>query len=110
MNVKWTHAPRDAGQEVEKVATFIDTAQRLLGEGKMIDLSGLQRNVEVLCQALREAPPEQARPLKESVADLLAGLDALAAALSGQYEEISHGLQRSVRRQALAAYDRAADD
>lgn len=110
MNAKSTSAPGDAAHEVEKVATFIETAKRLLAEGKMIDLTGLQRNVDVLCRALREAPPEEAGALKESVADLLAGLDLLAAALSDQYAEVSRGLERSVRRTALAAYDRTADE
>lgn len=105
MSANPTSAPGDAAQEVEKVATFIDTARRLLADGKMIDLAGLQRNVDILCRALHQAPPADAAALKDSVAALLAGLDALAEALSSQYETLFQHLDGSLRRKALAAYE-----
>ena len=102
--------PRDVQEEVHKVTSLINAASGLLAEGKMVDLAGLQRNVETLCQALRQVPPKEGQAARGSIASLLDGLDTLAEALTAQYEDFTYRLEGAVRRQAAAAYDRSRDD
>ncbi len=102
--------PRDVQEEVRKVTSLINTASGLLAEGKMVALAGLQRNVDTLCQALRQVPPKESQAARDSIASLLDGLDTLAEALTAQYEDITYRLEGTVRRQAVAAYDRSRDD
>ena len=102
--------PRDVQEEVRKVTSLINAARRLLAEGKMVDLAGLQRNVDTLCQTLRQAPSKESQAAQETVASLLDGLDTLAEALTAQFEDITRQLEGAVRRQAAAAYDRSRDD
>ena len=99
----------DVNVEVEKVASLVSTARRLLDDGKMVDLAGLQRNVDVLCQAVRQAPLKNAKALKDSVAAILADLDQLAEALTAQYEALSRRLEGTVRREAMNAYAEPKD-
>ena len=100
----------DIQEEMRKVTSLINAARRLLAEGKMVDLAGLQRNVDVLCQTLQQVPPKQSQAAKESVASLLDGLDTLADALTAQYEEFTRQLEGTVRQHAAAAYERPGDD
>ncbi|MDP6573085.1 MAG: hypothetical protein QGI06_06190 [Rhodospirillales bacterium] len=102
--------PRDIHEETRKVASLINAASGLLAEGKMVDLAGLQRNVDTLCQALRQVPPKEGQAARETIASLLDGLDTLAEALTAQYQDITCRLEGAVRRQAAAAYDRSRDD
>ncbi len=103
-------SPPDVQEEVRKVTSLINATRRLLAEGKMVDLAGLQRNVDTLCQTLRKAPLEESQAAKETVASLLDGLDTLAEALTAQYEDLTRQLAGTVRRHAAAAYDRSRDD
>ena len=100
---------RDAQEEVRKVASLINAASGLLAEGKMVDLAGLQRNVDTLCQTLRQGTSREGQAARESIASLLDGLDTLAEALTAQYEDITCRLEGTVRRQATVAYDRSRD-
>lgn len=102
--------PLDVHEEVRKVTSLINAARRLLAEGKMVDLAGLQRNVDILCQTLRHAPPKESQAAQESVASLLDGLDTLAEALTAQYKEFTRQLEGTVRQHAAAAYERTRDD
>jgi hypothetical protein len=103
-------SPPDVYEEVRKVTGLINASRRLLAEGKMVDLAGLQRNVDMLCQTLRQAPPKDSKAARKTVASLLDGLDTLADALTAQYEEITRQLEGTVRRHAAAAYERPKDD
>jgi len=98
-----------AGEEVHKVTSLIDTARRLLGEGKSVDLAALEEKVETLCRAIRQAPTGEAKKLSEPLATLIDKLDGLAADLTRQHQSLRAGAGGAISQQAVGAYRKAKD-
>jgi hypothetical protein len=103
-------APLDMATEAEKIAALIETARRVLADGKSVDLSALEDKVRVLCEAAHHAPATERQALKRSLGGIIDGLDALAADLTEHHRSLSEGLSDDVRRRAAAAYARTRDD
>ncbi len=74
-------ADRLATQAVEQAAqTLIGTlrvAQALVGCRRVVDLTGLDGAVGVLCAHILDLAPQAARSLQPTLVELLAGLDRL---------------------------------
>ena len=100
----------DVRDEARKVASLIDTARRLLAEGRMVELSALEGKVQTLCDAIRRAPPEDAEELKSPIRAILEGLDRLEAELTVQNEVVTARQEDAVRRQAMEAYRSEKDE
>ena len=87
----------DIKEEMRKVTSLINAARRLLVEGKMVDLAGLQRNVDILCQTLQQSPPKQSQAAQKSLVSLLDGLDTLAYALTAQFIAYTRQAESTLR-------------
>lgn len=91
--------------EMDKVASVIATARRLLDDGKMVDLSALGTKVEALCESARKAPAGEREALARSMEALVAALDDLAEALKTQFGNMcAESAQGPERTRALNAY------
>ena len=96
-------------QEIEKVATLISTARRLLSEDKMIDLSALEGKVRELCADVRLLPPDEMEPALAAITDILQNLGKLAQELKTQHESTVKGLQGADPQIAANAYTKKTD-
>ncbi|MBT3360890.1 MAG: hypothetical protein HN403_14805 [Rhodospirillales bacterium] len=100
-----TDGKPDVVSEMDKVASVIATARRMLDEGKMIDLSALSGKVEAMCALGIGAPPEQREAVARALEELVGALDALAQDLKTQFQIIEDDETESAARQkALSAY------
>lgn len=75
--------------EVEKAASMIGTARRLLATGAVIDLAALEDMVRHLCAAVEGLATEDGRQYLPRLEALLGSLDALAEALKGQHGRLA---------------------
>jgi hypothetical protein len=73
-------------RELQAVRQVFIENRRWLGEGKAIDLSGLDQRLQRLCLSLEHTAPEIHRQLLPDCRDLLALLDALALELRTAHE------------------------
>ncbi|MBC8159183.1 MAG: hypothetical protein H8E94_07615 [Alphaproteobacteria bacterium] len=99
--------PTDVVSEMDKVASVIATARRMLDEGKMIDLSALSGKVESLCAMGIGAPPEEREAVARALEELVAALDALAQDIQKQFSAIGEESGDASRQQAMNAYDQS---
>ena len=90
--------------EIEKVASLIAAARRLLAENKMVDLGALEGKVNELRAAIDGAAPADLDAVKAALPAVVAGLDELEAELTAQHRRLNRELGEAVRRQAANAY------
>ena len=86
-------------QELEKAASLVGTARRLLATGTMVDLAALEGRVAKICRGAMTLEREDARGLCPGMETLIADLDLLAAAIRDRYDPPA----------ASAQYDNAPD-
>lgn len=68
-------------QELEKAASMVGTARRLLATGTMVDLSALEGKVRFICESLASMARDDGRALLPDMEALIADLDRLAEAV-----------------------------
>lgn len=76
---------RHIHQEMQKIASLIGTARRLLSEGRSVDLSAVEGHVERLCDSVLCLPTETARGLSPALQVLIETLDELGQELSSHH-------------------------
>jgi hypothetical protein len=69
-------------QELEKAATLVGTARRLLATGTEVDLAALEGRVRFVCGAVLDLDRSEGVTFRPSLEALVADLDRLAAALT----------------------------
>lgn len=79
-------SPDDISQELEKAASMVITARRLLATGTMVDLSALEGKVRAICQSLAGMAREEGRVLLPTMERLIRDLDQLAEAITERME------------------------
>lgn len=77
--------------EVQKVASMVGTARRLLATGTMVDLSALETKVAGLCAAVDRLPRDEGRSLVPSLDALMGSLDRLAADIEAHHRRFQPG-------------------
>ncbi len=107
MNQTATLTVPEIRDEVHKAASLVDTARRLLSEGRIVDLSALEGKVRVICEAIHQASDEDLADLKDPMAAIIDGLDSLEAALNEQFGAILAANQGTTRMAAMNAYRKA---
>lgn len=93
--------------ELDKAASVVATASRLLDQGRAIDLHALEGKVAGACRAIEALPAEDARDLLPTLEALLEALDGLEGDLRHQFAA-GAGRQRATPPRAAAAYGRLA--
>lgn len=79
-------SPHDVSEELEKAASMVTTARRLLTTGTMVDLSALEGKVRGICQSLAGMAHEDGRALLPTMERLIRDLDHLAEAITERME------------------------
>lgn len=102
-------ARTDIRAQIGRTSVLIDTFRRSAQAGMAIDLTGLDRSVAAMCDAIAALPPEERPPLKDALVALLDEMNTLVAALEAQQQEVSDSLKGvSSRQRAVAAYGKGA--
>lgn len=103
-----TPPPTDAAtvikDELEKTASLISGARRLMAEGRSVDLSALEDRVRTIADAVQNAPVDVQDSYKEHLGVLVEILDALEGDLEGQHKALEEGLKNIKHREAHGAY------
>lgn len=73
---------------LEAVLDYIRVAEGRLAKGEIVDLSGLDRTVGAICEAVENAEPAVAKKAEPLMERLIASLDALARAMQKQFSEL----------------------
>jgi hypothetical protein len=95
--------------QLDQTCDVIGGFRRSAEAGMVIDLSGLDRSVETMCEAIARLPADERRPLKDALVALLDELNALVAALEAQQRNTSEELKGvSSRQRAVTAYGKGA--
>ena len=74
--------------ELLKVDSLIGTAVRLLGEGRVVELTALEARTRKVCDDALALPADQRKALVPAMEALLAGLDTLTANLNEKFGDL----------------------
>lgn len=74
--------------ELGELAELVVALQRTIGEGEIVDLSGLSAKTESLCARVAGLPSEENRAFAPRLEALVAALDTLCAEISARHEEL----------------------
>lgn len=80
--------PDDIRAKMEKLSSFILDAEDKVRAGKMADLSGMDREVAVICNKAVSLPPDQARDIQPLMAEMIGNLERLSTALKDYKEDL----------------------
>ena len=69
-------------QELDKAATLVGAARRLLATGTEVDLAALEGRVRFVCGAVLDLDRTEGQAFRPGLEALVADLDRLAAALT----------------------------
>jgi hypothetical protein len=71
-----------------KIESLISTANRLVDEGRIVDLAALQERTKQVCDAAVQLAPQDAKPLIPAMESVLAQLDSLTENLTKRYGDL----------------------
>ncbi|HEY9078921.1 hypothetical protein [Magnetovibrio sp.] len=91
-------------EELEKAASLISGARRLMGEGRHVDLSAMEERVRAITQAISAAAPEVAATYKEHLQALIDALDVLEQDLQTHHQAMEDSINAIRHREAHDAY------
>ena len=95
---------------LEEVVGAVALARRKVGEGQLVDLSGLERRVDELCAAIRDQDSSEAQILRPPLLSLIDDLTRLSDDLKAQHGQVASALKGSQsHRSAAAAYRKPQD-
>lgn len=96
---------RKISAELDRAGAVIDGFRNSAQRGQTIDLSGLDRNVEQLCDAIAGLSPDERGPLKPRLLDLIDRLNHLVSTLDAQQNEVTEQIRGvTARQRAMTAY------
>ena len=78
--------PGAVREELDKAASLVLTARRLLATGTMVNLSALEGKVRAICDQVAAMTREDGRPLVPVMESLIGDLDRLAEAIRERVE------------------------
>ena len=92
--------------EIEKVDSVITTAQRLLADGKIVDLSALEGRAESLCDQIIDADVDSTDDISQALRDVLGKLERLGEELVAQHEAAGGDISDMPVKKAIDAYEK----
>lgn len=94
-------------QEIDALAGQLHEARGIVETGELVDLQGLDAEVDRLCRAAQALSRDQGRTAAAAYQRLNGALDALTAAVGTQRTAVAASLKNvSARKQAVSAYGR----
>lgn len=91
-------------EELEKAASLIAGARRLMAEGRSVDLTALEDRVRTIAASVQDASGEVQETYREHLGILVGILDALESELKSQHKALEEGLKNIKQREAHGAY------
>ena len=91
-------------EELEKTASLIAGARRLMAEGRSVDLTALEDRVRTIAATVQNAPGEVQEACREHLGILVDILDALESDLESQHKALEKGMKSIIQREAHGAY------
>lgn len=98
------HAETVVRQELEKAASLISGARRLMAEGRSVELGALEDRVRTITTTLHDMPADTQSRYKEHLEVLLEILDSLQTDMEDRHKALEDGLDAIKRREATGAY------
>jgi hypothetical protein len=88
---------------------MVAAARQSLAEGAILDLRGLDAQVERVCAGIATLPRGERKPMQAALQRLTAELDRLAAAVTAQQAALREAAERTARGRATQAYQTRTD-
>ncbi|WP_417793374.1 hypothetical protein [Terasakiella pusilla] len=76
-------------EEIAKLADFVETAQRLIHQSTLVDITPLHARLEQVCQKIKQAPRPQARDVLGDLENLFKSIERLEKYLDLQHDALS---------------------
>lgn len=90
-----TETVRDLKNRIEQILSFIEAAQRLIYDAKMVDIAALQGHITDLCQDIQKRPQAEARTYLADLNILFQAIERLEKDLNLQHEGLTERLKFS---------------
>ena len=92
-------------RRLQAASTVVSEARAAVERGDLVDLAGLDREVDGICKGLTGVDPEESESLKTALIALASDLDHLTTALSGAHKKLAKDLgELGNRQRAVKAY------
>ena len=92
-------------RRIEAAANVINQTRQAVARGDGVDLSGLEKEVDGICQAIAGAEPGAGALLKPALVALMDDLDRLTEVLQGAHAQLRKEMNAlGARRRATKAY------
>ena len=91
-------------EELEKAASLISGARRLMAEGRSVDLSAVEDRIRTITTAVQSAPDAVQSTYKEHLTVLLEILDSLQVDLETRHKALEESMKNIRHREARSAY------
>lgn len=93
--------------ELQAIAGLIAASRAILGDGRAVELTGLDRRVGTLCQSIQGLGATDAQSLKPGLIALIDDIEQLRRDLNAQHESLGAELQKlGTGQRAMSAYNR----
>ncbi len=103
-------AKLDFAAEAEKVESVIAKAQKLLDEGKALDLTYLEDRIRYFCETVGQWDQGKEKKTEDLIEGIMKSLDRLATDLTAQHETGLGSKTDGLRKKAMAAYGKTKND
>ena len=91
--------------KLDEAGAAVQSARTLLSQGRLIDLSGLEKFVENLCGSVAELSSSQSGTIKPALVKLIDELNGLAESITTERDNISGEIKTlSDNKRAASAY------
>ena len=92
-------------RRLQAASTVVAEAKAAVERGDLVDLAGLDREVDGICKGLTGVNPEDSESLRSALIALASDLDHLTSALSGAHKKLTKDLgELGNRQRAVKAY------
>lgn len=71
----------DIADKMRKLSEFILDAEASVRRGKMVDITGIDKDINIICSRATSLPPAQAMEIQPLMAELIGNLERLGMAL-----------------------------
>jgi hypothetical protein len=94
-------------RRLKEASAAIAAARQTLANGDLVDLGGLETEVDEICGGLTKVPAQEAQNLKSALISLANDLDLLSKDLNETHEKLAGEIEGvQARQRATKAYGR----
>lgn len=93
--------------ELQKIGSLIAAAERLVSEGRLVELGALQTRTQTTCDAVVSLPAAESRSLLPDLEKVIKDLDSLTAKLNERFGDLPKLQNETTPNTAASAYSRS---